>query len=330
MTRLASPPHDAVSDILRSFGVRTTIFCVSELRAPWGLEIPDEPVAKFHIVLSGRALVHFADMSIVLAEGDLIVLPRGTEHTLVDDDRTQPAPLAQLIDDYGLDDGLRLRYGGSGRLTRLLCGGFCMNEGIPDSTLRLFPNVLHAPFAEAPWLASLLADLNQESESGRPGASAIVAKIADVFLAQALRVWLLDAHWDRLADPRRMLEGPIAKAVSALETRPSEPWSLDELARHVGLSRSALAMKFRAGIGESPIRYLSRVRLRQAAYELAGGRLTLHEVARRAGYGTDAAFAKAFKRHFGKPPGAYREGAGDPPRLELFSSEGVQHAHHDG
>ncbi len=169
--------------------------------------------------------------------------------------------------------------------------------------MRLIPDVLHVPFEGAPWLASLLAELNKEAESGRAGASAIIAKVADVFLAQALRSWLLDAQWDRAADPRRMLEGPIAKAVSALETRPEEPWSLDGLARHVGLSRSALATKFREGVGESPIRYLSGVRLHQAARELAGGRLTLHEVARRAGYATDAAFAKAFKRHFGMPRG---------------------------
>lgn len=328
MTRLASPPHDAVSEVLRSFGVRSTIFCVSELRAPWAFQVSDEPVAKFHMVLSGSALLDSGDTSILLAEGDLVVLPRGIEHTLSDDNGSSATPLEQLIDAYGLDGGLRLRYGGTGPLTRLLCGGFALNEGIPDSTLRLFPDVLHVPFAGGPWLASLLADLSKETASSRPGASAIVAKIADVFLAQALRVWLLEAQWDRLADPRRMLEGPIAKAVSAIETQPSEPWSLDGLARHVGLSRSAFATKFRDGIGESPIRYLSGVRLRNAARELADGRLTLGEVARHAGYATDAAFAKAFRRHFGKPPGAYRDHAGDPPRVDL-SSEGVDHAHRD-
>jgi len=328
MTRLASPPHDAVSDVLRTFGVRSTILCISELGAPWAFSVPVAPVAKFHIVLNGQALLDAGESSIALAEGDLVVLPHGVGHTLADDDGSAATPLEELIDEYGLDGGLRLRYGGSGPLTRLLCGGFALSEGIPDSTLRLFPNVLHVPCEGAPWLAGLLAELDEEADSGRPGASAIVAKIADVILAQALRFWLVDAKWDRLADPRRMLEGPIAKAVSALETRPSEPWSLDGLARHVGLSRSALATKFRVGVGESPIRYLSGVRMRQAASELAGGGLTLHEVARHAGYATDAAFAKAFKRQFGKPPGAYRDGAGDPPHIE-FVSERVEQAHHD-
>lgn len=156
-------------------------------------------------------------------------------------------------------------------------------------------------------------------EGGRLGASAIVAKLADVFLTQALRAWLLDGKGDGLADRRWILEPPIAKALRALNNRPSEPWSLDRLARHVSLSRTALATKFRDEVGEPPMRYLSEVRLRGAARDLADGGLTLHQVARRAGYETDAAFAKAFKRRFGVTPGAYRSHAGEPPPIQLAS-----------
>ena len=319
MTQLASPLPDAVSEVLRTFGVRSTIFCVSELRAPWAFRVSDEPVAKFHLVLAGRAHLSCADKSVTLAEGDLVVLPHGNGHALAGDRLTAAPPLEQLITAHGLEDGWRLRNGGPGALTRLLCGGFALADGIPASTLDLLPEVLHVSFerAGAPWLAPLLAELRQEAADGRLGASAIVAKISDVFLAQALRVWLLDGEADEFADPRRILDGPIAKAVRALNTRPSEPWSIDRLARHVGLSRTALATKFREGAGEPPMRYLSEVRLRGAAAQLTSGRLTLHEIARRAGYTTDAAFAKAFKRRFGQSPGAYRDSAGDPPRVEL-------------
>jgi AraC-like DNA-binding protein len=319
MTQLVSPPPDAVSEVLRTFGVRSTIFCLSELGAPWAFRVSDEPVAKFHLVLEGSALLSCAGESFALATGDLVVLPRGSGHTLAGGSGAATPPLERLVAEHGFDGGTRLRYGGSGPLTRLLCGGFALADGIPDSTLSLFPDVLHVPFerADAPWLAPLLADLKREAEDGRPGASAIVVKITDVFLAQALRVWLLDGEGNGLADPRRILDEPIAKAVRALNGRSSEPWSLDRLARHVGLSRTALATKFRDEVGTPPMRYLSDVRLRRATGELAGRRLTLHEVARRAGYRTDAAFAKAFKRRFGLSPGVYRETAGEPPRVEL-------------
>jgi AraC-like DNA-binding protein len=321
MTKLVSPPSDAVSELLRTFAVRSTVFCISELRAPWAFRVSDEPVAKFHLVLEGSALLSYAGESFALAGGDLVVLPRGIAHTLAGDRGAPAPPLEELIAEQGLEGGIRLRYGGAGQLTRLLCGGFDLMEGIPASTLDLFPDAIHVPYPRAggAWLAPLLAELNAEAEDGRAGASAIVGKIADVFLAQALRVWLLDGEGDELADPRQIREEPIAKAVRALNSRPSDPWTLDLLARHVGLSRTALATKFRQEVGEPPMRYLSDVRLRRAARELTGGWLTLHEVARRASYETDAAFAKAFKRRFGLAPGAYRDRAGEPPAIELVA-----------
>ena len=289
-TQLVSPPSEAVSEVLRTFGARSTIFCSSELRAPWAFRVSDEPVPKFHLVLEGSALLSSAGESVPLAEGDLALLPRGTGHTLADDQRSPAPPLERLITEHGVDGGLRLRYGGSGPLTRLLCGGFSLTEGILDSTLSLFPEVIHLPFQRgggASWLAPVLAELREQAAENHPGASAIVAKIADVFLAQALRAWLLDGEADGLADPRWILDEPIAKAVRALNNRPSEPWSLDRLAREVGLSRTALATKFRAAVGEPPIRYLRELRLRRAAKEVAAGGLTVHEVARRAAYETD-------------------------------------------
>src|SRR5262249_11802298 len=181
-----------------------------------------------------------------------------------------------------------------------------------------FPDVRYVQHASgASWLARVLAELKAEAENGGPGASAIVTKLADVFLAQAFRDWLLDGSGVGLADPRRILDEPIAKAVQALNDRSTETWSVDELARHVGLSRTALATKFRERVGEPPVRYLADRRMRRAAEELQAGRLTLHEVARRADYASDAAFAKAFKRRFGMAPGVYRGTAGEPPLIGL-------------
>ena len=319
MTQIASPPSDAVSEVLRTFAVRSTIFCLSELRAPWAFRVSDEPIAKFHLVLEGSALLSCAGESVPLAVGDLVVLPRGVGHTLAAGHVSSVPLLERLIVEHGLDGGLGLRLGDAGPLTRLLCGGFALAEGIPDSVMALFPDALHVslPRGGGSWLATMVDQLRAEAEGGRPGASAILAKITDVFLAQALRVWLLDDERDGLADPRRMLEGPIAEAVRTLNSRPSEPWSLDRIAHHVGLSRTALATKFREEVGEPPMRYLSEVRLHRAAGELVTGRLTLRQVAGRAGYATDAAFAKAFKRRFGVPPGAYRDSAREPPRIEL-------------
>src|SRR5215471_8939011 len=135
MTQIASPPSDAVSEVLRTFAVRSTIFCLSELRAPWAFRVSDEPIAKFHLVLEGSALLSCAGESVPLAVGDLVVLPRGVGHTLAAGHVSSVPLLERLIAEYGLDGDLRLRLGESGPLTRLLCGGFALAEGIPDSVM---------------------------------------------------------------------------------------------------------------------------------------------------------------------------------------------------
>lgn len=311
MTQLASPPSDIVSGVLQTLSVRSVIYCVSELRSPWGFEVEGEPVAKFHLVLEGSALLVSGSEERPLAAGDLVVLPRGTAHTLADA-ADSPAPrLERLLAERGADGGRVLVHGGGGPVTRLLCGGFSLAEGTPGSTLALLPETLHV--TAAPWLAPVLAALTNEAADERLGAGAVVAKIADVFLAQALRTWLLQG--EHVA--RAVLDDAIAKALHLLDSSPSEPWSLDRLARNVGLSRSALATKFRRSTGQSPMHYLTEVRLRRAAEQLAAGVLPVREIARRAGYASDAAFAKAFKRRFGSAPGAFRSNANEPPRVVI-------------
>lgn len=314
MTQLVSPEPDAVSEVLRSLAVRSTVFCLSELRAPWAFRVDGEPVPKFHLVLEGAALLACGDgPPLALAAGDLVVLPRGATHTLADDRATPAIALDQLR----LDGGSPLRHGGTGAVTRLLCGGFSLAAGVPGSALDGFPEALRVDGHDAAWLEPALATLRAEADSGRPGADALVAKLADVLLAQALRAWLIEAEPAALVGLGSVHDRPIAQALDALRTRPADPWSLDRLARHVGLSRTALAVRFRDRVGMPPMRYLTKLRLSRAAGYLATGRLSIQEIAALAGYQSDAALSKAFKREFGEAPGAYRQRARRPPVIEI-------------
>src|SRR5262249_2999742 len=98
----------------------------------------------------------------------------------------------------------------------------------------------------------------------------------------------------------------IAAAVVLMRDRPEEPWTIARLARHVGMSRSSFAASFRAATGSSPITYLTRLRLAQAAGALAVSTRPLFEIARAAGYDNESSFSKAFTRLYGQPPGQYR------------------------
>jgi AraC-like DNA-binding protein len=321
MTKLASPGPDAVSAVLRSVAVRSTIFCLSELRAPWAFRVDGESVPKFHLVLEGSAFLSCGgEPPLALGAGDLVLLPRGARHALAHDQATPTITLERLLGEARLGDGSYLRYGGTGAVTRLLCGGFSLAEGVPESALARFPELIRIDrrnVVATTWLEHVLATLKSEADNGLPGADALVAKIADVFLAQALRAWLIESEPGALVGLGSVHDRPIAKALEALSSRPAEPWSLDRLGKHVGLSRTALAVRFRARVGMPPMRYLTKLRLSQAAAYLATGHLSIQEIAGLAGYQNDATLSKAFKREFGQAPGAYRDRARQPPVIEI-------------
>jgi transcriptional regulator GlxA family with amidase domain len=157
-----------------------------------------------------------------------------------------------------------------------------------------------------PWLAATLELLSAEIASDAPGAEEVVSRLADVLLAQALRVALTErassdgAGLGALADPH------VGASIELIHAEPERSWTVEDLACEVALSRSAFASRFRRLVGESPKRYITRARLAHAAALLCSTEAPLAEIAPRAGYASEHSFGKAFKRSFGVAPGVYR------------------------
>jgi transcriptional regulator GlxA family with amidase domain len=193
--------------------------------------------------------------------------------------------------------------------------------------LELVPDVLRVDgqsVAATTWLAPVLSAMEQEVARRRPGASAIQAKIADVFVAQALRSWLVGAEQAGLL-PAGLLsdDGAITFAIRDVENDLGARWTIDRLASNAGMSRTAFVSRFRNVVGDSPMHYVSRLRVSAAAGLLTTTRLSLHEVAVATGYESDASLSKAFRRQLGVAPGAYRAAAGQPTiSLESHRSSG--------
>jgi AraC-like DNA-binding protein len=311
MHLLAATARDSIDELLTGLRVESTVYCLSELRAPWGFRVDGQPVAKFHLVLDGSCWLRVnGDDPARLAVGDLAILPRGEEHVVSDEPGTPVRGLERILADHPLDAGARLFYGGRGHHTRLLCGGFALAEAVPAALSALLPSVIRVDVtrcASAQWLEPTFALLRQEAEHSTPGARTILAKIADVFLAQVLREVLVEAQRDGLFPRQPLRDLPIAHAIDLIRTAPERRWTLASLAHEVGMSRTAFATRFRASVGDSPMRHLATVRLGLAAGYLRDTKLSVNAVARRAGYDSDASLSKAFKREFGMSPGAYRE-----------------------
>lgn len=315
MERLNPAPRDTVTDLLAALAVHSSVFCLSDLAAPWGFAVEGAGMPKFHLVLEGDCWLRVEGLDPVrLGAGELVILPRGERHTMSDDLGSPVIGLDQMIADHPLDASARLWYSGDGARTRLLCGGFALAAPVPGHLLTVLPPILivdPGSTSISSWVEPVFALIRDEASHAAPGAQVIFAKLADVFLAQALRAFLAGAGQAGLLGPGPRPDPPIEQATALMRDQPARPWTVHSLAREVGMSRTSFTSRFRDAVGESPMRHLAMVRLGQAAGFLVAADLSVEAIARRTGYANNACLSKAFKREFGISPGAYRMARGN-------------------
>jgi len=159
------------------------------------------------------------------------------------------------------------------------------------------------------WREALLEVLHLEIRQPRPGTDAILARLADLLLTEAIRAYLLSLADADQPQVGAMRDPRIAKAIRLVHADPARSWAVEELASEVAMSRSAFAERFRQLTGEPPMRYVTRCRLARAASFLAQDRSTLFEVARRTGFASEASFTRRSPVPSAWPPGHIAAGS---------------------
>jgi AraC-like DNA-binding protein len=209
-----------------------------------------------------------------------------------------------------LQGGLRtMRYGGGGEVTRFVCGYFGCERHADRLFLAGLPILvkIHVRHDRAgQWLESSIRHLVAEAGSGRPGQTVLLAKMAEALFIEALRRYMEGLPPEQTGWLAGARDHIVGGALVALHRKPYHPWTVPDLAREVGASRSVLVERFAHFLGEPPMAYLARWRLQLAARLLQTTRRTIVEVAAEVGYESEAAFNRAFKREFGEPPARYR------------------------
>ena len=207
-------------------------------------------------------------------------------------------------------DLIQMRHGGGGVATRFVCGYLACSRSVCRPLLEALPRVLRIPIGEGP-TAALLRELLRvgvlESSMSRPGAESMLAKLSELMFVDALRRYVESMPPGGKGWLAGVRDAQVGRALALLHARPDKPWTVDELAREVALSRSALADRFAALVAEPPIQYLMRWRLALAAQRLRSGREAIARVAEHSGYESEASFSRAFKREFGMSPAAWRK-----------------------
>lgn len=303
---------DPLGEALHWLGLRGAFYCRSEFTAPFGLELPPlEGYLWFHVITSGSCRLEAPEADPRrLAAGELALVPHGEGHRL----RSEAGVPTPSIADLEREQlGARyeiLRHGGGGERIDMVCGAVRFDHPAARELLAVLPRILVFDPATSPtqleWLRSTLRLMALEAEGLRPGGETVITRLSDVLVVQALRAWLESdpaarSGWlGALRDPR------IGRAISLIHREPGREWTVASLADQIPMSRSAFAARFTELVGEPAMGYVTRWRMHLAAAALRDDGATVAQLASRLGYRSEAAFARAFKRVMGSPPGAVR------------------------
>ncbi len=280
---------EVLSDVLRTLRVRGSVYFCDCLEPPWSLEFNDRANASFHLVRRGECWVTAADHVDRLGTGDLVYVGPGLEHVLESHNPVDPLPRQQSA-------------------TLLLCGYCGFDTAHVHPLVASFPRftiVREEELLQHSWLKSTLDQLSAEYLSQRPGADVVVDRLTEVVLVELIRL-----NFGRPGQSgfiRALLDKPIAKALGLLHDEPQVAWTLESLGREVGMSRAALAKRFKELVGQTMFEYLTDLRMQRARVMLADTVKPIYEVANSVGYESDLAFTKVFKKRSGMTPTRFRK-----------------------
>jgi AraC-like DNA-binding protein len=321
---------DALSDVLGVIRLTGAVFLQMELRAQWSyltaparaiadVLMPDaDHVIPYHLLLEGTCFARLLDGEFVqLGAGDLVMFPAGDRHVLAtaSDVSRQIAPTEITGESLSLlkrNAIVSFTAGDSGHATRIACGYLACDKRLAEPIIGKLPRLLKVSLRDgtaAAWVRTSIQYSMAQSTSQRPGFAMVLARLSEVLFAEGIRQYVETLPPEETGWLAALRDRHIGRTLALLHDQPAHPWTVDELARKVGLSRSALGQRFVALIGKPPMEYLMRWRILLAARHLRESRSPVIQIAAEVGYESEAAFNRAFKRELGVPPAAWRRQA---------------------
>lgn len=316
---------DVLSDVLREVRLTGAVYFDVHAGAPWVATTPGsasicagvmpefEHVIGFHLVLDGRGWAQLLDQSqapMCLDVGDAVIIARGDGHSMSSEPGAHAVPDAHLYrrPASGALPFVLNEFGGRGAKTRFVCGFLGCDSRPYNPVLEALPRILHVRRSSAAGILSfdLLRSALEESQQPRAGGEAILAKISELMFLHAVRQYIDSLPEESTGWLAGLRDRHVGAALRAMHGQPAHPWTLDSLGREAGLSRTAFATRFAEVMGMPAIQYLSKWRLQVAAGLLDRQGMSIAGIADSVGFGSEAAFNRAFKREVGAPPGAWR------------------------
>ena len=307
---------DPLSDVLRAVRLSGAFFYLVEAAAPWSHAavaarelvpriLPEaEHLISYHILLSGSCWGGVAgEPQVRMQPGDVIVFPHGDAHLMSSAEGLRLDTLSTAPRRY---PGTVYIGPSDRRDTTFVCGFLGCDVRPYNPLLASLPRCMHMAGIAGGWLSEFPHQVVAESRLGRVGSETMLTRMAELMFVEVVRrhvEQLSPQHAGWLAGLKDAVVGP---ALSQLHEHPGHPWTLAELARTVGASRTVLAERFSHLVGVPPMLYLTRWRLQLAAAQLSRGSAKVAAIGSQVGYESEAAFSRAFKRETGLSPAAWR------------------------
>jgi len=312
---------DALSELLRTVKLSGALFYNTRCSAPWCLNAPASTafapyvtphathIIEFHHISSGRAYVRVGEETTPLEAGDVVMMPHGDPHQMgngvggqaIDGSAALPALMSGRVH--------LASFGGGGEETGLVCGYLACDADLIRPVLNSLPRVLRVNLRSdkgGEWFENTLRHAVEQAAAARPGGDVFLAHLAEALFADVLRRYLASLPDGRTGWLAGAGDPAVGRALGALHRSPARDWTLDELAKEAGVSRSALTERFTKYLGVAPMSYLTDWRLELGADALRTSSRSVQSIAIEVGYESEAAFNRAFKRRFEKPPARYR------------------------
>jgi AraC-like DNA-binding protein len=316
---------DVMSDVLLAVRLTGAVFFDVAARSPFVTESPSsavigprvmadaDHVIGFHVVTRGSCWAEAVDRSdppVRLRAGEMVIYPAGDANTMTSAPGLRGHPDPALYDrpaDSALPFTITMHSDASAVECHFVCGFLGCDIRPFNPLLEALPDVVRAPVSPASWqwMAGLLDAAVHATGHGGAGREAMLAKLAELMFVEALRAHLESLPPDARGWVAGLRDPQVGRALQVIHGHPGEVWNLDALARAVSMSRSSFAERFAAYVGMPPMQYLTRWRLQVASRLLEDGH-TVTRAAAAVGYQSESAFTRAFKRHVGQAPGAWR------------------------
>ncbi|CDZ53169.1 AraC family transcriptional regulator [Neorhizobium galegae] len=311
---------DPLTEMLRGLRLDGVEYGRCRLAEPWATSFPAQEAARFHFISSGNAWLQTPSGEwLQLRPGDAALLPRGDAHVIASLPGLAPLPFGRFGRKEVCQGVFDVQCADACGGTVALTASMRFNIDKLHPLLQLMPEtMLTSDLARnEPSIPHLLDAMAREVDMDRVGAGGILARLADVLTATLIRTWVEHGCGDTTGWIAAVRNPEVGRVLAAIHLQPDRDWNIASLARLMGASRSGFAERFLRVVGETPARYVARVRMHQARQWLRDGE-RVATVAERLGYDAEASFSRAFKRIIGTPPSHFRKNGGEGAGIRDF------------